>query len=456
MEVFGNYDVIVAGAGITGIVAAVTAAREGAHTLLVEGSSVLGGLVTGGRLTKPTGVINGGVYQELIDRAAASGGADREIRQSYWGTYTGVFDAEAMQRVVIETVEEAGVEVLLRAQVTDVLKDGARVRGLVVQTKSGTKVILAGAVVDASGDGDIAALAGAEFMLGRPSDGLTQPLTSYFRVLNVNFPALVQDCQAHPEDMWEVVLPEKAGSRNEDYALVFFATGFTQRIEKAKQAGFNWIVPKDHITLKAGLIPGEVNVNATRFHGNGLDDRVLSRAEIEIRKQSYCVFDFLRQYVGGFENAIFLEVAPKLGIRETRRIVGDYVLTEADVRGEARFPDAIGWANAPIDIHEPGGEKGVMIAVGEGYGVPYRCLLPQGVDGLLMAGRCISVDDVAFGSTRNTPVCASTGQAAGVAAAYAARLNTVPRAVPVDVIQKTLQDQGINLGCSETVGHSYS
>ena len=109
---------------------------------------------------------------------------------------------------------------------------------------------------------------------------------------------------------------------------------------------FRWIVPKNYITLKAGLIPGELYINVTRFHGNALDDRTLSRAEIEIRKQTYCAFDFLKQYVKGFENSIFLEVAPKLGVRVTRRIKGCYVLTEVDVRGEARFDDAIGLCNS--------------------------------------------------------------------------------------------------------------
>ena len=267
----------------------------------------------------------------------------------------------------------------------------------------------------------MAALAGADFMLGRETDGLTQPITSYFRLLNVDVPALVADCRAHAEDMWELVHPPEAGDRNEDYVMAVLLTGFTQRIEAAKAEGFDWIIPKDHITMKTGLIPGEISVNVTRFQGNGLDDRTLSRAEIEIRKQSYCAFDFLQRYVKGFERAIFLEVAPKLGIRETRRIKGRYVLTEADVRGRKTFEDAIGRCNSPVDVHEPGGSRAIMDNIGEGYGIPFRCLIPETVKGLLMAGRCISVDEIAFGSTRNVPACAMTGEAAGIAAAQAPR-----------------------------------
>lgn len=449
MELYGEYDVIVVGAGITGVVASLRAAREGVKTLLVEGTGWLGGLLTGGRLTKPTGLVEGGILRDLINRAASYGGADTEPRKSYWGSYTGVFDAEIMQRVIIEAIEEAGIDVLLHAMVTDVIRDGQKIKGIQIRTKSGTKLILAKVVIDASGDGDVAAMAGAEVMLGRPQDGLTQPITSYFRVLNVNIPAVAQDFKENMDDMWELVVPEKDGAVNEDYCLVFFATGLTKRIEKAKKDGFNWIVPKDHMTFKAGLIPGELSINVTRFHGNGLDDVTLSCAEIEIRKQAYSVFDFLKKYVHGFDKAIFLEVAPKLGIRETRRILGEYVLTEHDVRNEARFEDSIGICNSPVDVHEPGGDRAIMESVGAGYGIPFRCLIPKNIDGLLISGRCISVDETAFGSIRNLPGCNLTGEAAAIAAAYAVKNNVLPREVPVKEVQKVLIGLNIPLGISE-------
>ncbi len=446
MQLYGDYDVIVVGAGVTGIVSAVAAAREGSSVLLVESSGILGGLITGGRLSKPTGIVQPGVYRELIERAADYGGADPAVQTSYWGTYSGVFDTEVMQRVIIEVIEEAGVEVLLYAHTAGVVREGNVVRGVELVTKSGPQLALANTVVDASGDGDVAAFAGANFMFGRPEDGLVQPMTSYFRILNVNFADLARDCQEHPEDIWEVVIPDGAGESNDDYVLRFFATGFVDRIEQARREGFPWIVPKNHITVKAGLLPGEINVNVTRVQGNALDPKVRSRATLEVRKQAYCAFDFLKQYVGGFEASTLLDISPVLGVRETRRIKGDYVLTETDVRSEARFDDAIGLSNAPIDIHEPGGEKGIMISVGQGYGLPYRCLLPEGIEGLLVAGRCISVDAVAFGSTRNTPVCALGGQAAGVAAARSARLGVTPRELPIAEIQDALTAIGVQLG----------
>ncbi len=444
LGLFGSYDVVVAGAGVTGVIGSIAAAREGANTLLVEGSGVIGGLITGGRMSKPTGPVEGGIYREMIDRAEAMGGADSSTRVSYWGPYTSIFDPEVMQRVILEMLEESGVEVLLHAWIDNALLEGRTVKGAAVHVKSGHKLVLAKATVDATGDGDMAALAGAEFAVGRSSDGLTQPITSYVRVINVDVVRLAQHLREHKDDFTDLVLPD-ATAALEAYAFTLFATGFTKVIERARGEGFSWIIPKNHITIKTGLLPGEININATRFHGNALDERVLSAAEITIRKQAYCVFDFLRQYVPGFEKVLFLDVGSKIGVRETRRILGDYVLIEQDVRSEARFPDSIGVSKCAIDIHEPGGEKGLMVGVGAGYDIPFRCLLPRGLDQILVAGRCISVDHVAHGSTRNTPACALTGQAAGTAAALSAKSGTPVRQFDVSTLQDRLRAAGVPL-----------
>jgi hypothetical protein len=445
VELLGRYDVVVVGAGISGVIAAVRAAREGASTLLLEGSGTLGGMITGGRMTKPTGLVNGGLFNEMFDRCARYGGGDKSVRKTYWGSYSGMFDAEVMQRVVIEVLDEAGVDILLRATAVDCVMSGTALSEIVIQAKSGRKRIAATIFVDASGDGDIAALAGADFMLGRSSDGAMQPISTYVRIINVDIPKLYAFCGRNRNDL-EQLLPPGGGATNDDFVLKFHASGFTGLIEQAQSDGFPWILPRNHMILRAGLIPGEIIVNITRFHGNALDERVLSRAEIEVRRQAYCAFDFFRRYLPGFETSIFLETSPKLGVRETRRIVGDYILTESDVVSNARFEDAIGLCNAPIDIHDPAGGGVSMRNIGEGYGIPFRCLLPKGIDGLLTAGRCISVDEIAFGSTRNTPACAMTGEAAGIAAALAANTATKVRAAPVAPVQSRLQSLGVQLG----------
>ncbi len=444
LEQFGKYDVIVAGGGIAGVISAVAAAREGARTLLLEAGNFLGGIVTAGRLSKPTGLVNCGIFWEMLQRAADLGGADPRTRETSWGPYTGIFDPEIMERVMLEALEANKVEILLRAQVTGVVAE-TRVNGVEITVKTGRKLVLAGAIVDATGDGDVAALAGAPFALGRPSDGMTQPITSYIRLINVDTPRLARYMRENAADFSDLLLPEKAGDSPEDFVLGFFATGFQDLIRKARQDG-QWKVPKDSVTVKGGMVPGEVNINATRFQGIGLDERVLSQAELELRKQAYNVLDFFRRYVPGCEKAALLDIAPRMGVRETRRILGDYVLTSDDVKSQRRFPDAIALSCCPIDIHEPGGEGVIMLGVGSGYGIPYRCLLPRGVEGLLTAGRCISVDEIAFASTRNVPACALTGEAAGVAAAMAVRDGSVPRRQDVGALQRALVARGIALG----------
>lgn len=441
-KLFGTYDVTVAGAGIAGVVAAIAASREGARTLLVEEGSFVGGIVTAGRLTKPTGLVNCGIFWKLLQRAADQGGADTRTHEASWGPYTGIFDPETMERVMLDMLQEYGVEILLRAHVSDVLI-GGQLSGIEITVKSGRKLVLTSVAVDATGDGDVAVLAGAPFEMGRASDGKTQPITSYMRLINVDTPKLVQYMRENAADFSDLVLPE--GNAPRDFILGFVATGFYRVIRQAKADG-QWRVPKDSVTVKGGRVPGELNINATRFQGNGLDERVLSAAEIELRMQAHNVLDFFRRYIPGCEEAALLDIAPRMGVRETRRILGDYVLTGDDVKGQRRFPDAIGLSVCPIDIHEPDGEGVVMLGVGSGYGIPYRCLLPQKVEGLLLAGRCVSVDHIAFASTRNVPACALTGEAAGLAAALATQKGCTPRSLDVRMLQQALTASGVLLG----------
>lgn len=452
---FGKYEVVVVGAGVTGIMAAVSAARAGSSVLLVESSSALGGNLTAGRQTKPTGHVVGGVYRELIDRVAERGAADPHGHQAAYGADGGIFDPEEMQRVIIETLDAEKVDVLLHARVTDaIVSPAGEVKGIEVGVKSGRRVVMADTVIDASGDGDVAALAGAKFHLGRESDGKTQPMSAYVRLLGVDLLQFAEYVRAHRDDFQQVTEPPGDPRDISQYVLRYMAIGLSKRIAQARADGFEWIVPKDHITVKAGLFPDEVNLNITRVFGNALDERDLSRAEIEVRRQGYSVFEFMRRYVPGFEKSRMLEVAPRLGVRESRRIMGDYVLTGEDVTHETRFPDAIGLCNSPVDIHDPDGQGAIMMTTGAGYGIPFRCLLPQGLDGLLVAGRCASVDHIAFGSTRNQPACATMGEAAGVAAAVAAKQGRSVRKLAVEDVQHVLRSRGIQLGAAAAVTRS--
>lgn len=452
---YGKYEVVVVGAGVTGIMAALGAARGGASVLLVESGSALGGNLTAGRQTKPTGHVVGGVYRELIDRVAARGAADPHGHQAAYGADGGIFDPEEMQRAIIEALDADKVDVLLHARVVEaIVAPGGEVKGIEVGVKSGRRVILGDTVIDASGDGDVAALAGAQFHIGRETDHKTQPMSAYVRLLGVDILRFADYVRAHRDDFPQVTEPPGDPRDLSQYTLRYMAIGLSQRIAQARAEGFEWIVPKDHITVKSGLFPDEVNLNITRVFGDALDERDLSRAEIEVRRQGYSVFEFLRRYVPGFEKSRMLEVAPRLGVRESRRIVGEYVLTGDDVTHETRFPDAIGLCNSPVDIHDPDGQGAIMMTTGAGYGIPFRCLVPKGLDGILVAGRCASVDHIAFGSTRNQPACATMGEAAGVAAAVAAKQGKSVRQIAVKDVQQVLAGRGVELGSAETVTRS--
>lgn len=449
LGLFGTYDVVVAGAGVTGVTAAISAGRAGARTLLVEGTGFIGGNVTAGRLTKPTGTVDRGIFWEMMSRASDLGGADVSVQDAGWGEYRGIFDPEVLLRVMLQMLDEANVEVLLHAQVTDVIGPSPA-KGIEVLVKSGRKIILAGAIVDASGDGDVAALAGADFALGNIDSGHVQPMSCYLRMINVETPVLARYIQDNPDEFTSVVLPPSGGDNREDYTFRLLASGFISLIKEGRAEG-KWTFPKNYLTVKTGLLPGEINLNITRFQGDALDERVLSRAEIELRKQAYDAVDFCKSYLPGFEHAALLDVAPKLGVRETRRIIGDYVLSGEDVKGGRSFPDSIGYARAPIDVHEAGGEGGGIIGVESGYDVPYASLLPKDVEGILVAGRCMSVDEIAFGSTRNIPVCVLTGEAAGIAAAIAVQSKSTPRSVDISKIQSVLHQRGVAINRAEAL-----
>lgn len=452
LGLYAQPDVLVAGAGVTGVIAAITASRQGARVLLIDAGSTVGGMLTGGRLTKAAGFVPGGLYREILQRVTAAGGGDDGTQRAHWGRYSGVWDPECMQRVLLDLLRESGVRMLLHARVVDAIVERDRVAGVEVLVKGGRRLILARTVIDASGDADVATLAGAATQLGREGDQRMQPMSAYLRVLQVDMPAMIGYVRSHRDDFVLANIPDPLPADPAGYAFNVVVAGFGALIARARAEGFDWFLPRERLLVKSGLMPGEVNLNVTRVHGNALDEDDLTHAELEVRRQAYCVHDFLRRYVPGFGDSVLFDVAPRLGVRESRRVVGDYVLSAADVRGQARFADAIGLSECPIDIHDPDSAAIHVESVGAGYGIPFRCLLPRGLDGMLVAGRCASADHVAASSLRNTPACAMMGEAAGVAAALAARAGVGVRGIPVSQVQARLSEAGVPLGCDGAGG----
>jgi len=438
-------DVVVAGGGPAGLVAALAARRAGADTLLIERYGYLGGLLTGGFVTKPQAPIVGGIPEEVFERAAKLGGAKGNVRYRLRdGSYTyfmSPIDPETMKRVAFEMVEEAGVKLLLHSLVVGSVTEGDEVKGVVVENKSGRQAIMAETVVDASGDADVAAWAGAPYRVGRREDGVPQPMTMMFRMGNVDINKLVEYARNNPEDFTFTYYPEVEGPiPEESQRLNVVLEGFTKLQEKAsKEMGYK--IPRMGLNVKTGIGAGDVFINATRItEGVATDVQDLTNAEIGVRKQVKECVEFLVNYVPGFERCYLTDTPAEIGVRETRRIVGEYTLTLHDVLNSRKFDDVIARGYGVIDIHEPGG-RGLRFEAIKEYEIPYRCLVPKKVDRLLAAGRCVSCDHEVLGTVRTIPTCMYTGQAAGVAAALSVKLKMMPRSLVVSELQKTLVGQ---------------
>jgi hypothetical protein len=349
-------------------------------------------------------------------------------------------DQEMVKLVCQEMIEEAGVQLYLHTWVAGVQMEGTRLRALYVENKSGREAIAGRIFIDTTGDGDVAARAGAPFTVGRAEDGLTQSVTLTFRLDNVDNERLRQLLLLHPEKFDLYVMPHTQFRTKEKHIVV----GLKNLVDQAEAEGFRGM-PCPRVIYTPGLTEGSAMMNMVHVHGVKCHDaRDLTRGEMEARRQVPIVVDFLRKYVPGFENATLTGTANFLGVRETRHIVGDYMLTGEDVLGGARPVDTVAVGGYPIDIHSPEGGAVELVQVPP-YGIPYRCLTPLGQDALLVAGRNMSADHTALASARVMATCMAMGQGAGVAAAVAVNEEVSTREVNVARVQEILREQGAYL-----------
>jgi hypothetical protein len=445
----GQTDVLVVGGGPAGIGAALGAAAAGAGVILAERYGFLGGDATAtlvapmmsyhtqSQTKHPSGIrlmpsdhgpgepVLGGVVSTLVDRLVRAGGA---VPPSLETGYVVPFDPEVFKSVAFDLLDEAGVPYLLHALATDVVHEGST-PGVVFATKSGPVAVLAQVLIDATGDGDIAAGAGAAFEIGDPERGLVQPMTLMFRMVQFEYELFDRYIRAHP-GQWSGV------------------HGLRDLVRQAADAG-ELDLPREDILLFGTPHEHEVVVNSTRVtQVLGTNVWNLTSAEAEGHRQMRRIADFLKRHVPGFEKAYVAQSGVQIGVRETRRILGEYQLTGDDVLNARKFEDSIARSSYPIDIHDPSG-KGTLLRrlpEGEYYDIPLRTLIPKETDNLLVAGRCISATHEANSSLRTMPTSMATGQAAGVCAALAARGGRPPRRTPASDVQAELRRQGAILG----------
>jgi hypothetical protein len=302
------------------------------------------------------------------------------------------------------------------------------VEGAVFETKSGPVAVRSKVLVDCTGDGDLASRSGATCEVGRAEDGLVQPVTLMFRMVGFDREAFANYVGAHP-DQWRG------------------CHGLWNLLEEARKSG-ELQMSREDILFFATPREGEVSVNSTRVvRILGTDVWDLSRAERESHYQARQIADFLHRRVPGFERAYIAQTGVQVGVRETRRILGEYRLTAEDVLEARKFDDVIARGTYPIDIHNPQGEGTVLkrLPPGEAYDIPLRCLVPKDIEGLLVAGRCISGTHEAHSSYRAMPIAMATGQAAGVCAALSALRGIHPRGMPARNVQAELARQGADV-----------
>ena len=427
-------DVVVAGGGPAGVCAAVSAARAGAKTILVERFGCLGGNLTLGHVSPVLGKASKGTMADEIRTLLNANHRDAMKVMTRNGPEEHI-DHEEAKGILARLCAQAGVTVLLCAPVVDALMDGTRVTGLVVDTPKGLRTIRAKVVVDATGDGRVAMSAGAETKIGRESDGGTQPSTLEFVVDGVD--------ETRGITAWGGTDPVK----------VTLKTGETLEYrELCKRKNREGELPQNVtiVRLHRTFYPGERSVNATQLNGiDVLDPVALGKAEVELRNQIDACVAFLRNYVPGFEKCRVKSAASTLGVRETRRVMGDAMVVDADVVEGRVHPDAVvhqAWFL--IDIHNPkgGGQAEGHSKMAKPYDIRYGALLPKGIEGLLTAGRCISGTHRAHASYRVMTPCMAIGEAAGLAAALATKSGRTPRQVPASEIRAALVARGVDLG----------
>lgn len=438
-----KYDVIVAGGGTAGISAALSSSRAGSHVLLIEKNSYVGGTAASGLpfidfFTKDGKQIVAGQAEELMHRLYQEKAALGHIMTSggHLNSVT-MIDPEWVKIVAEEMLLESGCHILYHSFVCGAIVENDKLISITVANKDGLTEYTADCFIDTTGDGDVAKFAGADYKIGRDSDGLCQAMSLLFKLGDVDVEKATSMFSENP-----IVSRPIGGDHEYNLHISGKLTNWNDIILKEQIFSH-----KDHNIWAGTMRQNELTyVNTIRVsEKNGADAFELSEAEIEGRRQLKKIIRFLNSYVPGMEKAHITSIPNGIGVRETRRIEGEYILTGEDILAGRKFEDCIAKNGYCIDIHDPKGKGwGVSFIQSEDhcYDIPYRCILPKKIDNLLVAGRCISTTAEALASTRIMPSCMALGEAAGIAAAMAADKKMCPRKLEVKDIQCQLRKEG--------------
>ena len=409
-----KFDVIIAGGGFSGVAAAIAAKREGADVLLIERYGFLGGSATM-CLVNPfmayTRIVNGekelvnaGLFKMILGRLDEMGGF-HENRST--------FSEESLKLLFDRLMKENNIDVLLHSYLTEVQRSGDDIKSITVANKSGDMKFEAKYFIDCTGDADLASLAGCAYKLGREPDSLCQPMTLCFRLANVDTEKYLQN-------------KDKINPLYKQF----------QSEGKIKN-------PREDVLIFTHMSGGVLHFNSTRVvKHNPIDAFDLTKAETMAREQICELHNFMKTNIDGFQNSTLVMSAPQIGIRESRMIEGEYTITGDDLISCKQFEDSIARGKYGIDIHSPDGSGTTLkhLAPDEYYTIPYRSLVPKGINNLIAAGRCISSTHEAQSAYRVMPICCCIGEAAGTAVGYALKGGLKMKDVPVDKVQKSLVD----------------
>lgn len=406
-----TFDVAVIGGGLSGIIAAIAAARQGKKVVLIEKNGFLGGMATAGLINpfmnycerNSTAIANGGLFQYLLKRMYEAGAMATPSSRT--------FREQILKCVLDDLVQENGVKVLFHSYLHSVITEGNAVSAVVIGCVSGNVTVRARYFIDATGDGNLFAFANLAYYLRQGPEDYCQPMSTCFNLTNVE---------------WDKFDHKKA---NELYR------------EFQKQGKIS--NPRENILLFDSPIKDLMHFNTTRvIQKNPCDVEDMTDAEIIARKQIVEMVDFLKSNISGFENSELINIADEIGVRESRRVVGLYQLTEEDVLSARKFPDSIARGTYDIDIHNPNGQGTQIKHIPEKdyYTIPYRSLVPQNCKNILVAGRSICTTHEAHASIRVMPITSCIGEAAGIAAAIACDMNVDVAAVPVEKIHAKMDE----------------